>query len=165
MPTSKQELVLRKITENHRISISRAMREAGYSNHTASKPSNLTDSKGWKDMLDQAFSEEELLGKLNDLLGAVTLKVFEFPNFYIQRDIEKIINSIENFRLVSVQRNKISIKATVAIPDNATRLKALELAYKLKGKLNFKQDAKNTSNEELREVIFRIRKILPMARQ
>ena len=60
MPTIKQKLAYKEITENHR-SISSAMRQVGYSSNTAVKPQNLTESKGWKELCDDLGLTDELL--------------------------------------------------------------------------------------------------------
>lgn len=56
-----KNLLLQKITDNHRMPISQAMLEAGYSPHTASKPSNLTQSNGWKELTKGWFHDEDVL--------------------------------------------------------------------------------------------------------
>ncbi len=61
MSTHKQKLVAKKILENRGMSISKAMREAGYSPATAKNPSNLTNSLGWNELMNKYISEEALL--------------------------------------------------------------------------------------------------------
>ena len=50
MPTIKQKLAFQKIAENHG-NVSKTMLEVGYDSDTAKKPSNLTDSDGWKELM------------------------------------------------------------------------------------------------------------------
>lgn len=118
MPTIRQKLVAQKITENPRKSVSSAMREVGYSPHTASKPSNLTKSKGWIKLMDKYLPDDKLLGKHSELVGS--------------------------------KNDKVS-------------LSAIELAYKVKGKLkgNARESENYQAGQEVREVIFRIRKMFP----
>jgi len=61
MSTHKQKLVAKKIMENRGKSISEAMRESGYSKATAKNPSNLTNSAGWKELMEEYISEKKLL--------------------------------------------------------------------------------------------------------
>ncbi len=67
MPTQKQRAAFKEITENHR-SVSEAMRSVGYSPSTASKPSNLTKSKGWKWLANKYIPDELLAQKHRELL-------------------------------------------------------------------------------------------------
>ena len=62
MATKKQKLALNKIVEN-RGNVSRAMREAGYNATTAKNPKNLTDSKGYKELLYECGLTEGLITK------------------------------------------------------------------------------------------------------
>lgn len=68
--TIKQRLVLKKIVENPRKSISGAMREVGYSSNTAVDPGNLTRSKGWKELMEQFLPDDKLLTKHNEAMEA-----------------------------------------------------------------------------------------------
>lgn len=117
MATLKQKLALKKITENH-TSISKAMLEVGYTAQTAHKPSNLTESKGFKELIAELGVTDEKLGiRLNEGLDATKTTV-------MGKD------SGEGF--VDIQ------------PDYLTRHKYLETALKLKGHTN--NDSPNTIN-------------------
>ena len=61
MATHKQKLAASKILENRGKSVSKAMREVGYSPATAKNPSNLTNSIGWIELMSKYISEEKLL--------------------------------------------------------------------------------------------------------
>lgn len=52
MATIKQKIALEKLVENHG-NVSQAMIEAGYDETTAKNPKNLTESKGFKELLDE----------------------------------------------------------------------------------------------------------------
>lgn len=60
MPTTKQKIALKIIVEN-RGNVSKGMRKAGYSPATAKNPKNLTESNGWKKLLDTYIQDEKLL--------------------------------------------------------------------------------------------------------
>ena len=51
MPTEKQKAVIPRILENHG-NISKSMREVGYEPSTADTPSNLTESKGYQQLMN-----------------------------------------------------------------------------------------------------------------
>ena len=50
--TLKQKRALKEIIENNE-SVSGAMRKAGYAPSSATKPSNLTRSKGWEELVEE----------------------------------------------------------------------------------------------------------------
>ncbi len=59
MPTMKQRKSLKNLSENVG-SIGKAMKKAGYSESTCKTPQRLTESKGWKELLDENLSELSL---------------------------------------------------------------------------------------------------------
>jgi len=60
MATLKQKMAAKKITENHG-NVSKTMREVGYSENSAKKPSNLTESKGFKEEMAKYGLTDELI--------------------------------------------------------------------------------------------------------
>lgn len=60
MATIKQEKAIGKLVENGG-NVSKAMKEAGYSEATAKNPSKLTKSKGFEELLDEYGLTEELI--------------------------------------------------------------------------------------------------------
>lgn len=65
MPTLKQKQVISKIVEN-RGNISKSMIEVGYSPATAKNPSNLTESKFFRQALE-ALDDRKYLAELHKL--------------------------------------------------------------------------------------------------
>ena len=49
MATTRQKQAIKKVIENHG-NVSKSMRDVGYETQTAKNPSNLTDSKGYKEL-------------------------------------------------------------------------------------------------------------------
>ena len=62
MATQRQKLAVKKILENPG-SISKAMRDVGYSKNTAKNPSDLTNSKGFKQLCDEVGLTEDFILK------------------------------------------------------------------------------------------------------
>ncbi len=60
MLSVKALTAIKDITENHR-SVSQAMLNAGYAPSTATKPSQLTQSKGFKELMNERGLTDELL--------------------------------------------------------------------------------------------------------
>ena len=59
MPTIKQKEAFDETLEN-RGNVTKAMREVGYKETTINNPSDLTESNGWKQLMDRHISEEKL---------------------------------------------------------------------------------------------------------
>lgn len=62
MATIKQKKAFDKVVENHG-NVSRAMLEVGYDPTTAKNPRNLTQSKGWKEIMKEYGLTEGLITK------------------------------------------------------------------------------------------------------
>lgn len=67
MATLRQKIVASKLVEN-RGNISKSMIQAGYTPATAKNPSNLTNSKGWQNLMDKFLPDKKLLQVHNELL-------------------------------------------------------------------------------------------------
>ncbi len=65
--TIRQRLVATKIMEN-RGNISKTMLQAGYSPKTAKNPKNLTNSRGWQQLMDKFLPDQKLLQVHQELL-------------------------------------------------------------------------------------------------
>lgn len=137
MATFRQRLVAQKITDNHRNSVSQAMLEAGYSPHTASKPSNLTKSNGWRELTKGWFCDEDVVSVHAEMLHAVKRKRYLFPLSTPDKDIREIIEFDDSFKLLYIEERKRQKVAHYLAPDNNVIGKALDLVYRIKGKYEF----------------------------
>jgi hypothetical protein len=59
MATLKQKRAFKEITENNR-SVSDGMRRVGYKKSTATKPKNLTNTKGWNELMEKYLPDKDL---------------------------------------------------------------------------------------------------------
>jgi hypothetical protein len=117
MTTIKQKLVAKEITENNRTSISKAMRKSGYAPSTATKPSNLTKSKGWNELMEKYLPDNELLETHKRALKA-------------QKQIGALILIDKDGKVISKEN-----EGMIEVDDTTNQLKAVELGYKVKKKL------------------------------
>lgn len=111
MPTNKQKIVAKDLMENHGKPISQAMLDAGYDATTAKNPSNLTNSIGWQELMDKYLPDDLVL------------------------DTHKA--GLEATKQLSVRGGRDANAESddfIEVPDHPTRLKAVELAYKVKRK-------------------------------
>lgn len=63
MATEKQTKALENLVGNGG-NVTKAMREAGYSEATANTPQKLTESKGWQELVEE-YLPDDLLAKVN----------------------------------------------------------------------------------------------------
>lgn len=111
-PTFKQREAFDKSIDN-RGNVSKSMIEAGYSLATAKNPSNLTESDGWKQLLDEYMPEDTLLRVGKEGLGA---------NRYVQAIVGRDDNGQVEYEMV-------------AKPDPAVRHKYFVTGLELRGRL------------------------------
>lgn len=62
-------IIQKQIDENRRVSVSAAMREAGYNHQVATAPAKLTDSKGFQELFGNRISDDFLIKKHRALLN------------------------------------------------------------------------------------------------
>lgn len=70
MPTIPQKMtfdeVAAQIARGERVNVGKAMRKAGYTDKVADNPKNVTDSKGWKELLAE-IDDEPLMARLKEI--------------------------------------------------------------------------------------------------
>lgn len=115
--TLKQKQVAKDLLENVGKPIGKAMLDAGYSPATAKNPDHLTESKGWAELMEKYLPDDKVLEAHQAGLEAT-----------------KTSNAA-----ILLNKNGETIKAEeqglIEVPDHPTRLKAVELAYKVKRKM------------------------------
>lgn len=111
-PTLKQKAVMNDLLENTGKPIGQAMLDAGYAPATAKNPLELTESEGWKALIEQYLPDKDVLQAHKDGLGAT-----------------KVVSAIVMGKDADSKTSDF-----IDVPDHPTRLKAVELAYKVKSK-------------------------------
>ena len=66
--------------ENNGKPVSIAMLEAGYPPATAKNPQQLTQSKGWQELMAEYLPDAEIAEKHKQLLNQTRVEYFVFPN-------------------------------------------------------------------------------------
>jgi hypothetical protein len=105
MATRLQQKAVKKLAENGR-SVSAVMREVGYSPETAKVPGKLTNSKGYKELMDEIIPDKFLTKKHKELLS-VPKKIRKFIKGDLMDEYEEL--------------------------DTQAISKGLDMAYKVKG--------------------------------
>ena len=125
--TIKQKKAIEKVVENGG-NVSRAMIDVGYSPATAKTPQKLTESKAWIQLMEEYIPDDKLLVKHEEALEA-TKQIG--AQILIDKDGKTI--SKEN-------------EGMIEVPDHVVRLKAVELGYRVKGKLRPEEGATLEAN-------------------
>lgn len=151
MPTPKQKLAFDLISENLRnpkpdVTLGKTMLQAGYSPQVALKPKLVTESKGFRELMDAAgLDDASLTRKHKQLLESRELKQMMFDPQITDFEIEEIIVSagctLLKIALVEVEytTKKGEVKTFekkacfYSAPDALAQDRALDKAYKLKG--------------------------------
>ncbi len=141
MSSLRQQIAVQKLSEiignskgQKNISMGRILREAGYSNKTSKTPQLVTESKGFKEELDSLMSDETIIKTHKELFGAVKLNKMIFGNNLSDLDIKKIIEGAVGYKVRDIVRTKSNnqVDCYYWSPDGITRLKALDMGYKIK---------------------------------
>lgn len=141
MASNKQQMAIQLYMENRGMSVGEAMRQAGYSEASAKNPKNLTSSAAWQEMMDKYLPDIELVAVHREQLASKKLDSEVFPlgldELVIKSLLEEVGCTIRHREIVPEGKNA-GIHVWFWAPDQAARSRALDLAYKLKGKMTQK---------------------------
>lgn len=132
MATYRQRIVASKMVDSGgKISMRRAMREAGYSEAMAKNPQKLTRSTAWKDLIGEKLSDELLVDRLVVLINA--------------KKTEKTY--VKGERIIKIEKE-----------DYSAISRGLEMAFRIKGKYIAEKEIpydpyENMTDEELDQKI------------
>ena len=142
MPTELQKIAVKKLAELSRkskgqknITIGRILREAGYSETVSLSPTKVTESKGFKQLLDEFLPDSKLAAVHDQLLDAKTLDTYQMDAKLTDEEVTKIVEDIKGCKVRKIVRFPKQDTVTVYFyrPDNLTRDRALDKGYKLRG--------------------------------
>jgi hypothetical protein len=156
--------------------IGKILKDVGYSESVSESPQRVTESKGFLELLEEYLPDDKLMEVHNNLLNSKKIEHMVFPLGPKDADDENLSgsqpnadNSIEKGGL-KVERTTMTdeeikhmlstVNCTVRrivhgdtgrhvyywSPDSTTQKNAIELAYKIKGRIVNKLDAKMTGD-------------------
>jgi len=137
MATQRQEKAAQIFVENGGKSASDAMREAGFSEAYARNPQKLTGTATWDELLDKYLPDRKLVDVHKKILNAHKLEHMVFPLGMEEGDIKKLLNSVGS-KPKKIKHGEQAIHVWYWAPDQKARASAVDLAYKVKGKLKQK---------------------------
>jgi hypothetical protein len=136
MATPLQEKAVLKTLENlgsdNTKSRGEILREVGYSESVSINPQIVTESKGFKELLEEHLSDETLSQAHKELLNQKRIEYFTFPKKMSDDEVlEKV--TAAGLTLIVIQEGEKGKYAFYSMPDANAKKAALEMAYKLKG--------------------------------
>jgi len=129
MPTTKQKQAVKVVINGG--TPSEGMKEANYAPSVVRNPQVLTESKGWKELVDQYIPDKDLAKVHKEGLKA--------KRFIAETQYQE----------------------AAEVPDYSTRHKFLESGYKLKGKFPKETGEGDNTNIFIKEISIKINKYLP----
>lgn len=132
----KHKKVLKRMAETSGMTMGEAMRLEGYAEGYANSPDKVKDTRSWTKLMEDYLPENELAEKHRELLNAKNIGTFDFPSNHSKEDIKQIVEVEYGFKLIKIKIHPLSglREAYYFVPDTVARDKALDKAYKLKGK-------------------------------
>lgn len=137
MATKNQEAVLgeviKQVKKGKKVSVSKAIRDTGlYSPSYAEQPQKLTNSKGWKELIEQHLPDSFIAKRHRALFDQ---KRVEYFSFGLKKTDEEITQAVEDagLELINISYTTDSKLAWYSVPDVHAVTKALEMAHKIKG--------------------------------
>ncbi len=169
LKTSRVRKVIKKVVENRgKVSVSKAMKEAGFSDAYAKNPQQLIRTKTWQEIMETEFKDADIAKIHKKLLHAKGFTSRSFPKEMEDEDIEEIVRKAgANPIRVFEGKNEMGIKVKkcfFSYPKEVIIDKALDKIYKLKGRysetIEITTSYRKLSNEELMEKIKELSKSL-----
>ena len=117
-----------------KVSIGKAMRDAGFSKRYANNPQELTRTPSFQKLMKDILPDDFLANLHKDLLSSKRVISAPFHNKLKDDEIKALLEG-EDFRFIGTKRFMTTAIVYFAVPDTMTRGKMLELAYKVRGKM------------------------------
>ncbi len=139
-----------------------AMVEAGYSESTARRSTQVKDSKGWDKLMEKYLPDKLIAKTEREQLRSTTLQRFIFPPGMDDAAVRDVVKNTPGAKLLKISRGEKATHVSFLFPDNTARGKSLDRAYKLKLKYP-KEKSEDSLNTQLEAALARIDGILPTA--
>jgi hypothetical protein len=144
MATIKQKLAFREVVLNGS-TLTKAMKKAGYADTTATTTGKLTNTKGWRELMQQFIPDEELVQKHKEQLNSSKLVKLYFDIDDEDEVIEDVCKKLGvELLYVKVNKTKDGKTANVKAPDFFFRDLALDKGYKVKGRYSTEEGGNKT---------------------
>ena len=163
-PSLKMKRTALILAQNPRKSMGAAMVEAGYSKHTANRPSDVTTSMAWRVLMDQYLPDEYIVAKHLELSEASKLEHLSVPFGgesmpsldEVRQLVEVIPSAVYLGHSVAEAFGQRQLRIIYLAPDYRSRKDAIDLAYRLRGRF---ESAKREQTKDLHFSLSELRKM------
>jgi len=132
--TRLSDIVRKTKGKQKSITLGKLMKEVGYSDEFSKQPSRVTKSKGFQALLDKYLPDDTIAEVHGDALRASKLDHYVFPQSEDDEVIKDTIESVNGCKLIKIRKKLNWKRAYFHSPDTGNRIKAIQEAYKVKGK-------------------------------
>lgn len=136
-PLPRHKVLSKKIVENRGkgkpVSLSKAMKESGYSDAYSSNPQQLKATRSWEILMKEVLNDEFLVDQHMQLFTAKEVQRFIFPT-RIKNDVIMSMVKDAGFDVIVIRPSPLGKMAFYSIPNARAKKDALDFAYKLKSK-------------------------------
>ncbi len=125
------DIIQNQVGKGGKVSVSKAMREAGYSKSVAKNPKKLTESVAYQSLAERI--DEDLITKSHiELFAQRREATLTFPKFMEDEEILEACEAagIDVLSITPTEKSKLAI---YFVPDAQAKAKAIEMAHKMKG--------------------------------
>lgn len=122
------------IEDRGKTPIGKLIKEAGYSKAYSTNPQQLRKTLSWQELMEKNLPDHLLSKRHGELVGAMMIDHYIFPNSMSDEEIKGVFDQAPGCKLITIKRNAAWARAFFSAPDNISRNKAIELAYKIKDK-------------------------------
>ncbi len=142
MPTTRQLIavktlakMLRSSKNQKNISMQKILKIAGYSDSQAVASTQVTQSKGFRELIEELMPDSDIAAQHRKLLHARETDHYLMPASLSDKEIQDMVEELEGFKVRKIIRKKGETTAYVLFyrPDGLLIDKALDKIYKIKG--------------------------------
>lgn len=127
--------------DGKKLPLGKALRNAGYSDHYANSPKKLLGTETFKELLGIFLPEAKVIKTHSELMDASEIQHYVFPQKGrgkkakdVEDDkIKAIVESVPGCKLIYIKKDFYGKIAFYQAPDNRSRERAIDMAYKLRG--------------------------------
>lgn len=167
MPTEKPtvqqivafNLLKKSLSSATPTTIGNILRQAGFAESVALTPKKVTDSQGFKALMEQHYNKEKRIAKHKQLLETVKVEHMVFPRAMTDAEITEVIESVPGCKVKKIKHGDQQNHAYFWIPDGGLQLAALDKLYKVTG--DYAPEKIETNDARIDEALDQLKELLP----
>lgn len=137
MATKNQEAVFNEVvkqakSKTRKISVSKAMRDVGLSPSFSEQPQQMTNSKGWKELVNTRLSDSFVTARLRKLFDQKKVEYFSFNKNMSDETIRAAVEDA-GLTVINISYTDQGKLAWYSTDDVMAVTKALDMTNKIKG--------------------------------